>query len=220
MNDDASYKTDISCDPKNQDISLNKKYYKNKFKTHFTEMEFDRYIEERGGPNPANVYEKFNLLDRATAKYIHSFQTFESKKINDTIKIKHYTIQPGVTVDFGNKILAGSNRGEFGGELVLIDENNQIIIIGDINVQNIHVMQFGAVVVSGLAHGSQNFGAIHFVNENFKLEKIFGLTGMPVSSWFLENGDLLINSYPDSVQVLTKVGFLMRVQCIDRSDKG
>jgi hypothetical protein len=114
----------------------------------------------------------------------------------------------------GKKSITGSNNGEFGGELLLIDENDKITLIERMNVKDIFEMPFGLVVTSGLAHLSWNYGDIHFINSDFEIEKLYSLVGMPVSTWHLESGDLLINSYPSGSQVLTKNGYMKRVQCV------
>ena len=75
-------------------------------------------------------------------------------------------------------------------------------------------MPFGLVVTSGLAHMMSNEGEVNLITNQFKLTKLFSLIGMPKSSWKLDNGDLLINSYPSGSQVLTKLGYLKRVECI------
>ncbi|MDX3775521.1 hypothetical protein QE250_15495, partial [Chromatiaceae bacterium AAb-1] len=133
---------------------------------------------------------------------------------DDKVAIEHQTIQPHVIFKIGSNIIAGSSNGEFGGELVLIDGDGKVSHIQEMNVEDIYQMPFGIVVTSGLAHLSSNYGDIHLIDGDFKVEKLFGLVGMPRSSWLLDNGDLLINSYPSSSQVLTKAGYLKRVSCI------
>ena len=62
----------------------------------------------------------FELVDRSTGKYKKSFlrTTHDSEK---RLVLEHQTIQPKLSMNLGNKIITGSNNGEFGGELLLID---------------------------------------------------------------------------------------------------
>jgi len=68
--------------------------------------------------------------------------------------------------------------------------------------------------MSGLAHMSSSEGEVNLITNQFKLTQLFSLIGVPKSSWKLNNGDLLIKSYPSGSQVLTKSGYLKRVECI------
>jgi hypothetical protein len=105
-------------------------------------------------------------------------------------------VQPDLVVNFGTTLIAASNNGEFGGEVVVIDESNNVVLIKEMNVEDIHPMPFGLVVTSGLAHLRSNDGEINLVTKDFKLENLYNLVGMPSTSWILHNGDWLINSYP------------------------
>lgn len=153
------------------------------------------------------------LADRNTGKYEKSFLR-KSPKVDGATTVERQMIQPSLIVNLGSNLLAGSNNGEFGGELVLIDTNDRVVLIGEMNVEDIYEMPFGLVVISGLAHMASNEGEVNLITNNFKLTKLFSLIGMPVSSWKLNNGDLLINSYPSGSQVLTQSGHLKRVECI------
>ena len=153
------------------------------------------------------------LVDRNTGKYEKSFLR-RSPNIEDKTAVEHQTIQPDLLLNVGHNILAGSNNGEFGGELVLIDANDRVLLISEMNVEDIYEMPFGLVVTSGLAHMMSNEGEVSLISNEFEFNKLFSLIGMPKSSWKLNNGDLLINSYPSGSQVLTKSGYLKRVECI------
>lgn len=164
--------------------------------------------ETKSGPDVI-----LKLIDRNTGKYQKSFLR-KSPHIKGKFAVEHQTVQPGVLVHVGDKVLVGSNNGEFGGELILIDSNDKLVLLGEMNVEDIHEMPFGFVVTSGLAHMMSNEGEINLITSDFKLNKLFNLIGQPASSWKLNNGDLLINNYPAGAQVLTHSGYLKRVECI------
>ena len=170
-------------------------------------------INKSGQKTELGSYVVLRLVDRKTGKYEKSFLR-RSSNIEGETAVEHQTIQPDLILILGQNILAGSNNGEFGGELVLIDANDEVLLIREMNVEDIYEMSFGLVVTSGLAHMMSNEGEVNLITKEFKLQKLFSLVGMPKSSWKLSNGDLLINSYPSGSQVLTKSGHLKRVECI------
>lgn len=194
----------------------NKTVFKGYVTSKVTENGVKEFLETAQNDSKQRLW-KLELLDRATGKYKKSFPRSSPYSDGQTA-IEHQIIQPEIVINLGKKFITGSNNGEFGGELLLIDENDKITLIGRMNVEDIYEMPFGIVVTSGLAHLSWNYGDIHLINSDFGVEKLYSLVGMPESSWQLESGDLLINSYPSGSQVLTKNGFMKRVQCILESN--
>lgn len=192
-----------------------KKMFKGSVETEITEADAEvRYFFDTLGETTLEQRQwLFELVDKETGKYKKSFPR-RSPYTDNKVAIEHQTIQPHVVFKIGSNTVAGSNNGEFGGELVLIEENGTVSHIADMNVEDIYQMPFGVTVTSGLAHMGSNFGDVHIIQGEFKLEKFYGLVGAPRSSWLLSNGDLLINSHPTGSQVLTKAGYLKRVKCI------
>ncbi|WP_394193124.1 hypothetical protein [Pseudoalteromonas atlantica] len=190
----------------------NKTVFKGTVKSEVTEVGVKEFFETAQNDSKQIMW-KLELLDRATGKYKKSFPR-SSPYSDQKTAIEHQIIQPHVVINLGKKAITGSNNGEFGGELLLIDENDKVTLIQRMNVKDIFEMPFGLVVTSGLSHLSWNYGDIHFINSDFEIEKLYSLVGMPESSWQLASGDLLINSYPSGSQVLTKNGYMKRVQCI------
>ena len=60
---------------------------------------------------------------------------------------------------------------------------------------------------------SSNQGMIYILNDNFELDKLYGLVGSPKTSWVLPSLGILINSYPRGNQLLKNDGSLVRVEC-------
>jgi hypothetical protein len=112
-------------------------------------------------------------------------------------------------------VLSGSNRGEFGGELIFVNKSSTINRLAEINVEDIYIFSSGYIVTSGLAHMSSNHGEVYFVsfkNEEIKIQKIHGLLGAPKNSLKISSKEILINSR-DGSQVLNIDGSLRTVQC-------
>ncbi|WP_462152570.1 hypothetical protein [Pseudoalteromonas xiamenensis] len=195
--------------------------YKTNFKPSVTNEELDitikEFIELRNKAladvKPEHRFEIIEVIERATGKYRKTYARKVYGEEREFV-IEQSTIQPPWIISLGNNILIGTDNGEFGGELLRIDRENKIERLEHMNVEDIYKMPFGVVVTSGLAHMHSNNGKISLITPDFKVETLYGLIGKPQSSWLLENGDLLINSYPRGSQVLTKSGQLKRVSCI------
>ncbi|MAO30176.1 MAG: hypothetical protein CL595_07920 [Alteromonas sp.] len=204
---------DMKCGAYDASKYPNKTEFKGSAEREVSDSGVKEFFDELGETDSSQRQWVFKLVDRATGKYKKSFPRRSPNSKNE-IAIEHQIIQPEIIITLGDKIITGSSNGEFGGELLLIDENDSVTLIKEMNVEDIYEMPFGLVVTSGLAHMSWNYGDIHLINSNFETEKLYSLVGKPKSSWLLDNGDLLINSYPKGSQVLTKSGYLKRVQCI------
>lgn len=68
---------------------------------------------------------------------------------------------PNVGLRTASGFLVGSDRGEWGGELVYLDARSAPIRLLNENVTGIHQLPVGTVVVTGLAHGMSNRGALY-----------------------------------------------------------
>jgi hypothetical protein len=75
--------------------------------------------------------------------------------------VRHITKAPEHAVKFGEGILLGGDRGEWGGELVFRDQNDRDRKIIDENVISIIVDAKNAFVLTGLNHMGSNFGALY-----------------------------------------------------------
>jgi len=191
----------------------NKTEFKGSAEREVSEVGVKEFFDKLGTTDLSQKPWLFELIDRTTGKYKKYFPSRSHNSENKAV-IENQIIQPEIIINLGNNIITGSNRGEFGGELLLIDESDKVTLIKEMNVEDIYEMPFGLVVTSGLAHMMSNYGDLHLISNDFKIQKLYSLVGKPKSSWLLENGDLLINSFPSGSQVLTKGGFMKRVQCI------
>lgn len=118
--------------------------------------------------------------------------------------------------------LAGSSRGEWGGELVFIPDNGKAIKIIDDNVEDIYKLGNRFIAVTGLVHLSMNYGKIFEIardKDGAWYEKPWlTLPGSPRSSWLVETGELLINTY-DGGSILLSADGSMRLATCASSDK-
>ena len=122
---------------------------------------------------------------------------------------------PQVAVKVWNGWLTGSDRGEWGGELVFVDASGNPEILLNDNIHNIYKTDNGAIVIAGLSHMLSNNGRIYLITKNgtsVDYRILFGLDGAPEESWMTSAGEIYINtSYGASV--LKTDGTLERVLC-------
>jgi len=122
---------------------------------------------------------------------------------------------PHVAVKLGDAWLAGSNRGEWGGDLVLIDAHGKSEILLNDNIHDIYKTVNGVIVLAGLSHLVSNNGRIYLITKNgssVDYRILFGLDGAPKDSWITNEGEIFINtSYGTSI--LKTDGTLQRVLC-------
>lgn len=170
--------------------------------------------------------ETYELVSEATGEYRVTYVTNEIDDPEAFVLVER-VIVPDIIfeTDFGT--LLGTDRGEWGGELLMVDENRKLAVLAQMNVEDIYQMPFGIIVISGLAHMTFNSGEVSLVEPNLKVSSLFKLVGAPKSSWLLPTGDLLINSYDQGSQVITTDGDMKRVVCrankalnTDASDAG
>lgn len=140
---------------------------------------------------------------------------------DNTIEHRSPTRQvPHVALRVDNGWLAGSNRGEWGGELVFIaDDGTQRILLHE-NVEDIYVMGDQAIALTGLAHLSSNRGVVHalFRDElgDWSTRPWRALPGAPATSWIVETGELLINAASGGTLLLGQDGSFRLAPCADR----
>ncbi|MCA0393078.1 MAG: hypothetical protein LCH70_02975 [Proteobacteria bacterium] len=111
------------------------------------------------------------------------------------------TAHPNVALWTPHGRLLGSDRGEFGGELVLSRNDNRSepdpeIILRD-NIEDLFVMPYGIVVTAGLAHMGYDKGAVYllsFSGSQPTAKKIYDLPSSIVSSWQTKDQNILINT--------------------------
>jgi hypothetical protein len=101
----------------------------------------------------------------------------------------------GLRIEKG--LMLGSDRGEWGGELVFTDLSGSDHILVRDNVVGIHRMPFGVVAATGLAHMDTNRGYLYLIDvdaEPIPTARIWkALPGAPRKTGRLVNGGLFIS---------------------------
>ncbi len=142
-------------------------------------------------------------------------------EVNDQniVEDRHYVDQiPQMALRVNNGWLAGSNRGEWGGELVFISDNDdepQYILKE--NIEDIYFVDGNYIAITGLAHLTMNSGMIYKLHRDedghWNSKPWINLPGSPRSSWFVESGELLINTYGGGSLLLSSDGSFRMAKC-------
>ena len=113
--------------------------------------------------------------------------------------------------------LAGSNRGEWGGELVYVADNGKSTQLLDTNIEDIYQLGDRYIATAGLAHLSMNNGMIYQLMQTedgtWQAKEWLMLPGAPDSSWLVETGELLINTIGGGSILLAKNGTMRMAEC-------
>ncbi len=124
---------------------------------------------------------------------------------------------PRVALRVGDGWLAGSNRGEWGGELVYIADNGNVTEIINSNIEDIYKLGDRYIAITGLAHLTMNNGMIYELFQaadgNWRAKEWLALPGSPRTSWFVETGEILINTSGGGSILLSQNGSMRMAEC-------
>jgi len=124
---------------------------------------------------------------------------------------------PDVALRIEDGWLAGSDRGEWGGELVFIPDSGKVVKLLDENIEDIYKFGERIITTTGLAHLTMNGGMIYELLRDkdgiWFEEPWLKLPASPRSSWFVETGELLINTYNGGSLLLSVDGSMRMATC-------
>jgi hypothetical protein len=115
--------------------------------------------------------------------------------------------------------LAGSDRGEWGGELVFIGDDGARAILLEKNIEDVHLLGERYVAVTGIANLIGNRGMLFGVdrrsNDQWSVAPWRSLPGAPISSWPVETGELLIDVAGGGSILIAADGTMRMAPCED-----
>jgi hypothetical protein len=155
-----------------------------------------------------------SLANEAGVKIAIRVRYLGHDKNENRVLVSEYVI-PGFYFEVAEGVIAGSDRGEFGGDLFFIDRNKNVLKLADINVKDIFKFGSSYVVVSGLAHLGYEYGKLHLLNfskGNPVFELLFNLTGSPEKLLRIDNDNLLLK-FRQNTYLFNIKGVLSRVKC-------
>lgn len=131
--------------------------------------------------------------------------------------VEHRTPQtqvPQVALRVDHGWLAGSSRGEWGGELTYVDDKGARQQVLNQNVEDVYFLGKDIIAVTGLAHLMSNYGMIYKVSRGADGTWVptawRALPGAPQSSWLADTGELLVNVF-DGGSILVSADGAMRM---------
>ena len=124
---------------------------------------------------------------------------------------------PDMALRVVNGWLAGSDRGEWGGELVFIGDGEKPVFILRENIAGIYRLGDRYIALAGLAHLGFIDGTIYEIklydNGSWNTKLWRKLPGAPYSSRLVETGDLLINTYWGGSILVSAEGSMRMAPC-------
>lgn len=195
-------------------------------------LEFDEYMLLRVPSTPssavgsqqdadhAHVSQKNSLGKEQLAKLAYKREVSSLRVGKDGRSMEKYvaTLErvPQVGFKVGDEYLVGSNHGEFGGELVLIDRAGSQTVLLYENTQGIYEMTCGVVAVTGIDHLAVNRGILFKVSQRadgtWKARGWKALPGSPHASSMLANGNLWVDCSNGCVEISPAGDIKMAVQ--------
>lgn len=125
---------------------------------------------------------------------------------------------PEIALKVPSGWLVGADRGEWGGELVHIPTRGNSAVLYDGNVEDIFPLGDQIIATAGLAHLVSNQGLLLRIDEietgRFTAIPWKRLPGAPASSWLIEGGELLVNTYDGGSIVVDSDGTLRMAECV------
>lgn len=201
-------------------ISNWKKFYKPKEYTLINELPAEYINQFYYQAGEAHLEDKIisdfdeSLANEVGVKIAIRVRYLGYDKNENHVLVSDYFI-PGFYFEVAEGIIAGSDRGEFGGDLFFIDHNKKVLKLADINVQDIFKFGSSYVVVSGLDHLGFEYGKLHLLNFSKGkpvFELFFNLTGSP-KELIRINSDSLLLKFRNNRYLFNIKGILSRVTC-------
>lgn len=124
---------------------------------------------------------------------------------------------PGIALRVGGGWLAGSDRGEWGGELMFLPDAGAPQHILDANIEDIYQLGDAIVVTTGLAHLSMNQGVLYRATRDaqgaWQAEVWRILPGAPAASHLVKPDELLVRTRHTGTVVVDAEGRMRMARC-------
>jgi len=125
---------------------------------------------------------------------------------------------PDVALKVADGWLVGSDRGEWGGELIHIPERGAGNVLYEENIEDIYLLGSQLVATSGMAHVMINDGFLLRIDKNdtgrYMATPWKRLPASPATSWLIEGGKLLVNTYDGGSVIIDAHGKFRMAECV------
>jgi hypothetical protein len=124
---------------------------------------------------------------------------------------------PTVALKIADGWLLGSDRGEWGGELLHMPSSGSSSVLSEENIENIFTLGDNLVATSGLTHLFLNDGILLKIELNsfgrYIARPWKRLPAAPVKSSRLKDGDLLVNTHDGGSVIIDAKGTMRMAEC-------
>jgi HEAT repeat protein len=125
--------------------------------------------------------------------------------------------KPDVALRVSDGWLVGSDRGEWGGELVHLPRRGAHDVVFEANVEDIYQLGDRLVAITGMAHMLLNAGTLLRIEKNDSGRYIATpwkrLPAAPMSSWLIAGDRLLVNTLEGGSVIVDAAGKLRMAAC-------
>lgn len=203
-------KTNPSCQHESHNFKIesrNSKLYKKTDSRKLKGLKFTSEIISYGAADEDEQREKAKAKGQTPIIEVNESNMVEIRKPITQI--------PRVALKIPEGWFAGSDNGEWGGNLVFIDKKGKSQKILEENIEDIYEFGERYIAVTGLSHLGYSHGEIYEIYKENKLwhaRKWRILPSAPMTSGLLDTGDLLITSY-ESPDILLAPDGQFRMDC-------
>ena len=110
--------------------------------------------------------------------------------------------------------MLGTNRGEFGGDLVFVDSLGKQQTILKANIEDIYKLGKQLFVVADFGHARGHIYKLEKLNDKWIAKEWRQLPGAPFRSWMIDTGELFIGTGEGDV-ILSKDGSFRMAECME-----
>lgn len=133
-------------------------------------------------------------------------------------RISRVTLYPGVAAKVRDGWLTGRDYGEFGGELMFLSRKGKSYRVLEENIEDIYVLNEGAIAITGLAHLVFNRGMVYDLRQDaagkWRAQPLVRLPGAPHASYKISNDEIFVQTYNGAI-VLNAFGDIKMAACSD-----
>jgi HEAT repeat protein len=177
------------------------------------------------------MYSKDHLFEMARLAYESAKRTYTPSELanshkggqtndeaNSSEPVDRKRQIPSVALKVPDGWLAGTDHGEWGGQLIHMPADGPSEVLFEENIQDIFLLGNQLVAISGLAHLGMNNGMLLRIEKNrsghYAAIPWKRLPAAPDTSWLVEGGGLLVNTQKGGSVMVDAAGRIRMAKCL------
>ena len=149
-------------------------------------------------------------LENANEWFETKYEHIEELGWVEVKKISSPELYMARRVDGG--IFLGTNRGEFGGDLVFVDDHGNEQTVLKANIEDVYELDNQLLVVADFGHARGHIYRLENIKGKWVAKEWRELPGAPFRSWLIDTNELFIGTGEGDV-ILSKNGDLRMAEC-------